>query len=76
MAGREVLVSIKEDQSLRTIPTVILTTTEEPADIAMSYQLQANAYLVKPIQLDAFDALIHSISDFWATQVQLPSEPR
>jgi hypothetical protein len=42
----------------------------------MSYQLQANAYLVKPIQLDAFDALIHSISDFWATQVQLPSEPR
>jgi two-component system, chemotaxis family, response regulator Rcp1 len=76
MAGLEVLISIKEDESLRTIPTVILTTVEEPADIAMSYQLQANAYLVKPVQLDAFDALVQSISDFWATRVQLPPGPR
>lgn len=75
MAGREVLVSIKEDASLRTIPTVILTTVEDPADIAMSYLLQANAYLVKPVQLDGFDALARSISDFWATQVHLPPEP-
>jgi two-component system, chemotaxis family, response regulator Rcp1 len=75
MGGREVLVSIKEDERLKTIPTVILTTVEEPADIAMSYQLQANAYVVKPVQLDAFDALVQSISDFWVTQVQLPPEP-
>jgi CheY-like chemotaxis protein len=76
MAGREVLVSIKEDESLKTIPTVILTTVAERADIAMSYLLQANAYLVTPVQLDAFDALVQSISDFWATQVQRPPEPR
>jgi chemotaxis family two-component system response regulator Rcp1 len=75
MGGREVLVSIKEDERLKTIPTVILTTVEEPADIALSYQLQANAYVVKPVQLDAFDALVQSISDFWVTQVQLPPEP-
>ena len=75
MGGSEVLVSIKEDEGLRVIPTVILTTVEEPADIVKSYQLQANAYLVKPVELDAFESLIRSISDFWVTQVQLPHEP-
>ncbi len=75
MGGREVLVSIKEGEGLKTIPTVILTTVEEPADIERSYQLQANAYLVKPVQLDAFEPLVQSISDFWVTQVQLPHEP-
>lgn len=75
MGGSEVLVSIKADEGLRTIPTVILTTVEEPSDIVRSYRLQANAYLVKPVQLDAFESLIHSISDFWVTQVQLPQEP-
>ena len=75
MGGCEVLASIKEDDSLRTIPTVILTTVEEPADIALSYQLQANAYLIKPQQWEAFELLVRSINDFWVTQVQLPLVP-
>jgi len=75
MGGREVLASIKEDDNLRTIPTVILTKVEEPADIVSSYQLQANAYLVKPVQWEAFESLVRSINDFWVTQVQLPQEP-
>ena len=60
MDGREVLRRIKSDDSLKTIPTVILTTSEAEADVANSYQLQANCYLNKPVQLDAFElSLIH-----------------
>ncbi len=53
MDGREVLAHIKKDESLKTIPIVILTTSEAEADIVKSYQLQANCYLSKPVQLDA-----------------------
>jgi chemotaxis family two-component system response regulator Rcp1 len=74
MDGREVLVHIKEDASLKTIPTVILTTSDAEADIAKSYQLQANCYLCKPVQLDAFEALVKSINDFWLTKVKLPQQ--
>ncbi len=72
MDGREVLASIKEDEGLKSIPTVILTTSEAEADIAKSYQLQANCYLSKPVQLDAFESLVSSINDFWLTKVKLP----
>jgi chemotaxis family two-component system response regulator Rcp1 len=72
MDGREVLALIKEDDSLKTIPTIILTTSESEADIVKSYQLQANCYLVKPVQLDAFETLVKSINDFWLTRVSLP----
>src|ERR1700723_1943761 len=72
MDGREVLAHIKEDQDLKTIPTVILTTSEAEADIVTSYQLQANCYLSKPVQLDEFEALVRSINDFWLTKVRLP----
>lgn len=72
MDGREVLALVKEDPGLKTIPTVILTTSEAEVDILKSYELQANAYLSKPVQLDAFDSLVKSISDFWLTQVKLP----
>ena len=65
---------IKEDASLKTIPTVILTTSEAEADIVKSYQLQANCYLSKPVQLDAFEALVKSINDFWLTKVKLPQQ--
>jgi two-component system, chemotaxis family, response regulator Rcp1 len=77
MDGREVLAHIKEDGSLKTIPTVILTTSEAEADILKSYQLQANCYLTKPVQLDEFEAVVKSINDFWLTKVKLPgrSEP-
>jgi two-component system, chemotaxis family, response regulator Rcp1 len=72
MDGRQVLEQIKGDENLNTIPTVILTTSESEADIAMSYQLQANCYLSKPVQLDAFESLVRSINDFWLTKVKLP----
>jgi two-component system, chemotaxis family, response regulator Rcp1 len=74
MDGREVLAKIKEDASLKTIPTVILTTSEAEADILKSYQLQANCYLSKPAQLDAFESLVKSINDFWLTKVKLPQQ--
>ena len=73
MDGREVLAHIKEDDDLKTIPTVILTTSEAEADIATSYQLQANCYLCKPVQLDQFELLVKSINDFWLTKVKLPT---
>jgi chemotaxis family two-component system response regulator Rcp1 len=73
MDGREVLTHIKEDDSQKTIPTVILTTSEAEADILKSYQLQANCYLTKPVQLEAFETVIKSISDFWLTKVKFPT---
>jgi chemotaxis family two-component system response regulator Rcp1 len=72
--GREVLAQIKGDRSLKTIPTVILTTSESEADIVKSYQLQANCYLSKPVQLEAFEKLVGSINDFWLTKVKLPRQ--
>jgi CheY-like chemotaxis protein len=74
MDGREVLAHIKEDATLKTIPTVILTTSDAEADIVKSYQLQANCYLTKPVQLDSFEALVKSINDFWLTKVKLPQQ--
>jgi CheY-like chemotaxis protein len=72
MDGREVLAHIKEDGDLKTIPTVILTMSEAQADIVESYQLQANCYLSKPVQLEAFESIVKSINDFWLTRVSLP----
>jgi len=72
MDGREVLAHIKADDDLRTIPTVILTMSESSEDIERSYQLQANCYLNKPVQLDEFERLVQSINDFWLTKVKLP----
>lgn len=72
MDGREVLTRIKDDADLRTIPTVILTTSEADADILKAYELNANAYLRKPVTLEAFEALVKSINDFWLTRVLLP----
>ncbi len=72
MDGREVLASIKADQKLKSIPTVILTTSEAEADIVKSYDLQANCYLSKPVELDVFDGLVKSINDFWLTRAKLP----
>jgi CheY-like chemotaxis protein len=72
MDGRQVLAQIKDDEELKRIPTVILTTSEAEADVLMSYQLKANAYLSKPVGVEAFESLIQSISDFWLTSVKLP----
>jgi len=67
MDGREVLARIKKDDSLKTIPTVILTTSEAEADVANSYRLQA-------VRFDAFESLVKSINDFWLTKVKLPPQ--
>jgi chemotaxis family two-component system response regulator Rcp1 len=75
MDGREVLAHIKADESLKIIPTVILTTSEAEADVVTSYQLQANCYLRKPVQLEAFESLVKSINDFWLTKARLPHHP-
>jgi len=74
MDGREVLAEIKGDDNLKTIPTIILTTSESEADIVKSYQLQANCYLSKPVQLSAFEVLVKSINDFWLTTARLPQQ--
>ena len=72
MDGREVLAYIKADEVLKTIPTIILTTSDAEPDIAKSYQLQANCYLSKPGQLDAFENLMKSVSEFWLKSATLP----
>jgi CheY-like chemotaxis protein len=74
MDGREVLAQIKVDESLKTIPTVILTTSESETDIVKSYELQANSYLSKPAQFDAFEALVKSINEFWLVRAKLPQQ--
>jgi len=72
MDGREVLAEIKADATLKMTPTLILTTSKEGRDIARSYELQANCYLCKPVQLDEFEKLVKSLNDFWMTKAELP----
>ncbi len=72
MDGRQTLALIKNDASLKTIPVVILTTSDAEGDIAKSYELHANCYLRKPVQLNAFESLVKSINDFWLTKATLP----
>ncbi len=74
MDGREVLAQIKKDDSLKLIPTVILTTSDAEVDIVKSYQLQANSYISKPVQLDVFESLVKSINEYWLTKVKLPQQ--
>jgi chemotaxis family two-component system response regulator Rcp1 len=74
MDGREVLAQIKGDDSLKTIPTLILTTSHAEADILKSYRLQANCYLNKPVRFDEFESLVKSINEFWLTKVKLPPQ--
>ena len=74
MDGREVLAQIKADDDLKTIPIVILTTSDSETDIVRSYQLHANCYLNKPVQFEEFESLVKSINDFWLTKVKLPRQ--
>jgi two-component system, chemotaxis family, response regulator Rcp1 len=74
MDGRQVLARIKKDDGLKTIPTVILTTSEAEGDVTASYQLNANCYLNKPVQLEDFEKLVTSINDFWLATVKLPTQ--
>jgi two-component system, chemotaxis family, response regulator Rcp1 len=74
MDGREVLALIKKDEGLKMIPTIVLSSSETDADVLISYQLQANCYLRKPAQWDAFDDIVRSINNFWLTKVKLPQQ--
>ncbi len=72
--GREVLAEIKEDPNLKSIPVVVLTTSKAEEDIIKSYNLHANCYITKPVDLEQFLVVVKSIEDFWLTVVKLPSE--
>jgi chemotaxis family two-component system response regulator Rcp1 len=74
--GREVLGEIKESPALRSIPVVILTTSASEADILKSYQLHANCYITKPVDLKGFLNVVKSIDNFWLSVVKLPREAR
>ncbi len=71
--GLEVLAEIRTDSLFRTIPIIILTTSQSEKDILKSYQLQANCFITKPFGLEEFIAVVQAIRDFWLTIVQLPS---
>lgn len=72
MSGREVLEVIKADPRLRSIPVVVLTSSEAEQDILRAYELNANCYITKPVDLDQFITVVKSIEDFWLTIVRLP----
>jgi CheY-like chemotaxis protein len=72
--GREALAEIKSDPDLRAIPVVILTSSELEDDVIKAYDLHANCYTTKPVELDQFLHIVKAISDFWLTIVKLPSE--
>ncbi|MEU1606615.1 response regulator [Micromonospora matsumotoense] len=72
MDGRQVLGEVKRDDDLRTIPVVVLTTSNADTDIVGSYSLQANAYVTKPIDLDDFNDVVRRIDEFFGRVVVLP----
>ena len=72
--GREVLAEIKADANLKSIPVVILTTSQSEEDIIKSYKLQASCYVTKPIDLEQFVKMIKSIDQFWFSAVRFPAK--
>lgn len=72
--GREVLADIKNDQELRRIPVVILTTSAAEQDILKTYDLHANCYITKPVDLEQFIRVVKLIEDFWLSIVKLPTD--
>ena len=74
MNGREVLAQIKSDDALKMIPTVVLSSSETDGDVLISSRPQANCYLRKPAQWDAFVGMVRSINAFWLTNTRLPQK--
>ena len=70
--GREVLAEIKQDSKLKRIPVVVLTTSKADEDIIKTYNLHANAYITKPVDLNRFIEIIHTLEEFWFSIVRLP----
>ena len=73
MSGRELLREVKGDPRLRSIPVVVLTSSEIEQDIAGAYDLHANCFVTKPVDLDRFIAVVRAIEEFWFFVAQLPS---
>jgi chemotaxis family two-component system response regulator Rcp1 len=76
MDGREVLAEISNDESLRHLPVVLLTTSHEEQEILKMYQLRCSSYIVKPVDLHQFVRVIQTFSDYWLTVVVLPAAPK
>ena len=74
MNGREVLAEIKKDATLKQIPVVVLTTSSAEQDVLSAYDLHANCYITKPVDLDQFVRVVQSIEDFWLSIVRLPRD--
>ena len=72
--GRQVLAEIKVDPRLRTIPVVVLTTSRAEQDVLRTYELQANCYITKPVDLDQFIKVVQAVEGFWLSVVVLPPE--
>lgn len=72
VSGREVLMEIKKDPGLRTIPVVVLTSSAAETDVVQSYDLGANCYITKPVDLNSFMSIVESVNEFWFTVVKLP----
>jgi len=72
--GRQVLAAIKNDENLRRIPVVVLTTSRDQEDIKQAYDLNANCFLTKPVDFEQFASLLTAIEDFWLTFAELPKE--
>ncbi len=70
--GKEVLAELKSDPALRTIPVAVLTTSEAEADVLDSYDLGANCFLTKPVDLDQFLKVVQAVEEFWLGMVRLP----
>lgn len=70
--GKEVLLEIKNDENLKSIPVIILTTSKSEEDVLKTYNLHANCFITKPVELDKFIEVAKSIEDFWLTIVKLP----
>lgn len=75
MDGRELLARMDGDPELRRIPVVVLTTSKAEEDIIKSYELAANCYITKPVDLDQFLAVVQQVESFWLTVVRLPTQP-
>jgi CheY-like chemotaxis protein len=75
-SGHEVLTEIKSDDNLKRIPVVVLTVSKDEEDIVKSYNLYANCFITKPVDLDQFLTVVKSIEDFWLTIVKLPNGAR
>ena len=74
--GREVMAEIKGDPSLRHIPVIVLTTSEDEEDIWNSYELHANCFITKPADMEQFTKALEGIGEFWFTLVRLPNPPK